>query len=110
METTMLTACSGYANDKRTFRYRPMTLEEAKSLPYGRLLHALAHNGVIRRVRANGAVKTWKRDASRIEVPLKYGMYEAFRDSSRNGKTMEYLIVLLDSAGQPTQSEEAATV
>lgn len=28
-----------------------------------------------RRVKVNGAVRTWKRDANRIEVPVKYGMY-----------------------------------
>ena len=27
-------------------------------------------------VRVTGQVKTWKRDAGRVEVPFKYGMYE----------------------------------
>jgi hypothetical protein len=105
----MQTAKSGYSGDNRVFRYRPMTIEEAKGITYGEH-HALAHNGVIRRVRSNGAVKTWKRDNTRIEVPLKYGMYEAFRDSSRNGETMEHLIVLLDCSGNPTRDESTATV
>jgi hypothetical protein len=32
--------------------------------------------GCARQVKVNGAVRTWKRDANRIEVPFKYGMYE----------------------------------
>lgn len=29
-----------------------------------------------RTAKINGKVRTWKRDASRVEVPLKYGLYE----------------------------------
>lgn len=29
-----------------------------------------------RQVKITGRVRTWKRDASRIEVPYKYGLYE----------------------------------
>lgn len=35
-------------------------------------------NGDARRVKVNGAVRRWKRDRTRIEVPCKYGMYECF--------------------------------
>lgn len=105
----MQTAKSGYSGDNRVFRYRPMTIEEAKGITYGEY-HALAHNGVIRRVRSNGAVKTWKRDTTRIEVPLKYGMYEAFRDTANADGTMGQLIVLLDGSGNPTRDESTATV
>lgn len=35
-----------------------------------------ANNGKARRCKVNGAVRTWKRDATRIEVPVKYGLYE----------------------------------
>lgn len=108
----MLTARSGYARDNRVFRYRKMTVSEAQSLQWGCDLHALAHNGVIRRVRLNGAVKTWKRDTSRVSVPLKYGMYEAFRDEPEyaGAETMRHLIVLLDGNGTPTSNENAAEV
>ena len=109
------TAMSGYARDVRTFRYRPMLASEARALDsaeyYSPAEHyALAWNGVIRRVRRNGAVKTWKRDTNRVEVPLKYGMYEAFRDSARWDGTMQHLIVLIDAAGNPTFDETAAEV
>lgn len=36
----------------------------------------LANGGDARRVKVNGAVRRWKRDPNRIEVPVKYGMYE----------------------------------
>lgn len=33
-------------------------------------------NGYARQVKVNGKVRTWKRDANRVEVPFKYGLYE----------------------------------
>ena len=51
-------------------------------------------------IKINGAVKTWKRDTSRVEVPLKYGLYEMFRDSARSDGTMHYLIVDCDKDGE----------
>ena len=33
-------------------------------------------HGNARTVKVNGAVRRWKRDRTRIEVPFKYGMYE----------------------------------
>lgn len=33
-------------------------------------------DGTSRRAKVNGKVKTWKRDPNRVEVPIKYGMYE----------------------------------
>ena len=35
-------------------------------------------------VKVNGAVRTWKRDANRIEVPCKYGLYEYFTLEARH--------------------------
>jgi hypothetical protein len=49
----------------------PLTLERAKRLQYRETL--IDEHG--KRWRVNGAVKTWKRDASRIRVPLKHGLY-----------------------------------
>lgn len=40
--------------------------------------------GNARRVKVNGKVRTWKRDATRIEVPCKYGMYEYFTLTARD--------------------------
>jgi hypothetical protein len=33
-------------------------------------------DGTARQAKVNGAVRRWKRDCNRIEVPIKYGMYE----------------------------------
>lgn len=56
--------------------YRPMTHEEAKALDYGDHPHVLLSDGRVGVVKVNGAVKTWKRDANRFEVPAKYGLRE----------------------------------
>lgn len=121
MTTTIQTAPSGYgirrtATCKGTsplpgecyttyFRYRMMTADEAKSL--GSHAHVISHQGEIRNVKVNGATKTWKRDLTRVEVPLKYGLYEHFTDTAIDG-TMQYLVVLLDEQGNPTTSEAKA--
>lgn len=68
----------GYDRSKNpaTSTYRAMTVEEAKQL--SGCSHALIRSadGKARRVKVNGQPKTWKRDAGRVEVPVKYGMYE----------------------------------
>lgn len=48
-----------------------LTLDEAKALQYREVL--VDNYGY--RWYVNGAVKTWKRDATRIRVPLKHGLY-----------------------------------
>lgn len=56
----------------------PLTLEQAKALKgYETLYHRINTNsdGSAQRWRLNGKVRTWKRDANRIEIPVKYGMY-----------------------------------
>ena len=55
-----------------------LTIEQAKSLKPGDMLyHRVNHNsdGTCQRWRVNGQVKTWKRDASRVQIPVKHGMY-----------------------------------
>ena len=49
-----------------------ITIEEAKALPYRASLID-SRDGA--RWFVSGSVKTWKRDASRIRVPLKHGLY-----------------------------------
>lgn len=49
-----------------------ITLEAAKELRPGDILVDEA-NG--KRWKVNGKVQTWKRDSSRIRVPLKWGLY-----------------------------------
>ena len=65
-----------YAGKRGQGEFRAMSLEEAKALHYGQHVWFLAVQGDAREAKVNGAPKTWKRDASRIEVPVKYGMYE----------------------------------
>lgn len=36
----------------------------------------LSTDGTARSVKINGKVRTWKRSPERIEVPIKYGLYE----------------------------------
>jgi hypothetical protein len=35
-----------------------------------------SNDGLARQLKINGSVRTWKRDAGRIEIPVKYGLYE----------------------------------
>ena len=59
-----------------TRAYRYMTPDEARDLQYGQHIYLLLRGGRVGQVKVNGEPKTWKRDASRLEVPVKYGMYE----------------------------------
>lgn len=55
-----------------------LTLEQCKALHAGQTLyHAENRNadGTPQRWVVNGNVRTWARDASRIHVPLKHGLY-----------------------------------
>lgn len=50
--------------------------------------------GHAREAKVNGKVRTWKRDATRIELPLKYGLREYFTFSKSdidNGQLLERL-------------------
>ena len=55
-----------------------ITLEQAKALRYGQILHHV-HNknadGTPQRWRVNGKVKTWKRSPERVQIPVKHGLY-----------------------------------
>lgn len=56
-----------------------MTIEEARKLRYGQIVYEHENKnkkGESKRWRVNGQVKIWKRDPSRIQVPMKHGLYE----------------------------------
>ncbi len=56
-----------------------VTLEQAKNLKYGQILHHVSQknaDGTPQRWRVNGKPKTWKRSPERVSVPLKHGMYD----------------------------------
>jgi hypothetical protein len=81
-----------YGGREGSAEFRHMTLEEAKMLGYGDSIWVLARDGSARRVKVNGAVKRWKREPDRIEVPFKYGLYEygtfQNRDFGENGDVL----------------------
>jgi len=52
-----------------------ITLEQAKSLEYGDLLHSESIIGTCKRWRITGKVKTWKRNPERVRVPIMFGLY-----------------------------------
>jgi len=55
-----------------------LTLEQAKALKHGDVLHHTVHknaDGTPQRWRVRGKPKTWKRSPVRVEVPVKCGLY-----------------------------------
>ena len=91
----VFTLPNGYDKRKNpeTATYRRMTAEEAKLLRSGQQVPFLANDGTMRHAKVNGAVKTWKRDSARVEVPIKYGLYECVRLQSLADGTMDRLLV-----------------
>lgn len=55
---------------------RPMTREEILALSHSRHVPVILNNGRLGECKINGAVRTWKTQPDRVEVPVKYGMYE----------------------------------
>lgn len=57
-----------------------ITLEQAKNLRYGQTVYhateTYENSNERLKFTVNGKPKTWKRDATRIKVPIKYGLYE----------------------------------
>lgn len=58
------------------YRFRFMCPDEVKNLKSGERPYVLLNSGKVGQVKINGTVKRWKRDSDRVEVPIKYGMYE----------------------------------
>ncbi len=56
-----------------------ITLEDAKNLSCGDTLHHKTFvnaDGTPMRFKVTGVPKTWKRNTSRVRVPLKHGLYD----------------------------------
>ena len=75
----------------------PITLEQAKQLNYGDMLHLDNYknaDGTPARLRVNGKVKTWKRDPKRIKVPVKHGLYNygEVTNGSYEGNSISFTI------------------
>lgn len=64
-----------YNKVKDIGEFRVMTFDEAAALNGGEIWF-VSTDGSARRCRVNGKVKRWKRDQSRIEIPMKYGLYD----------------------------------
>lgn len=95
-------AADGYDRSKnpRMLKFRPMTVDEARALKRGSRPKFLARDGTLRDIKVNGAPKTWKRDLSRVEVPVKYGMYEYGTFRAQGGRMVSdsqniFLVVVL---------------
>lgn len=88
--STTFTLVDGYDRRKAppAATYRYMTPEEARQLRPGSHATMRANDGTARTVKINGAPRTWKRDPSRLEVPVKYGMYECATFEARPNGTV----------------------
>lgn len=77
-ESSVMVKQSGYRvnGGHVSIRVRTMTLDEVKALRPGQRVMFLDNNGRVRGLTINGRPRTWKRDPSRVEVPVKYGLYE----------------------------------
>lgn len=64
----------------RTHKHRYRNPRDIKEMiEYcGKMSHIdfIANDGTARKCKINGAIRTWKRDPNRVEVPIKYGLYE----------------------------------
>lgn len=79
--TQTLTLRDGYSRAKNpeTRTFRPMTPDEAREIGYGTgEIYFTGDFRTYRRCRPNGKPKTWKTRPD-VELPIKYGMYEAAR-------------------------------
>ena len=105
METIEL--ADGYSRNKKPaiLRFRRMTVREAMALRYGQTIPFKANAGTARNVKINGNPQTWKskKNAGRVRVPVKYGMYEYSEclndgpdDGNPDSTFVERLLVPLD--------------
>ncbi len=83
----------GYDKNGSWLGVRTMTVEEAKLLQSGSHALVVANDGTARRVKVNGKPRTWKRNPGRVEVPIKYGLYEHGVATDDGNGGMTYLVV-----------------
>ena len=73
---------------------RTLTRDEVLALQSGAHAVVVLNNGRLGTVKINGEVRRWKRDPDRVEVPVKYGMYEYATLSLK--EAMERLVVFTE--------------
>lgn len=66
----------GNVNDQRTYQRCPDVTTAINICTIQSHIIIETMNGDARQVKINGRVRTWKRDKNRIEIPIKYGLYE----------------------------------
>jgi hypothetical protein len=84
-----------YAGKQGTGEFRAMTVSEATMLTSGAHVWFLTIQGDARTAKVNGKPKTWKTLPGRVEVPIKYGLYEYCRFDERdiaNGRLLVEMI------------------
>ncbi|MEM4360103.1 MAG: hypothetical protein QXT45_06205 [Candidatus Bilamarchaeaceae archaeon] len=74
----------GTGRRKTLVSLMPLTVEMAKSLEYGDTVYLRVYSGDIIRTRVYSKIKTWKRDPSRVEFSVKYGLYDVIRVNERH--------------------------
>ena len=78
----MITLVDGYdrgtkaAKRKLTFRNPANVAEMIEHCSKHSHIWFRSNDDTARQCKVNGAVRTWKRDQNRVEVPVKYGMCE----------------------------------
>lgn len=76
MSDTFTLPCYKGREGSATFRQR--TLEEVLAITESHIwIRSNAGDAI--RVKVNGAIKRWKREPERFEMPVKYGLYECAR-------------------------------
>jgi hypothetical protein len=68
----------GDQNDLRTYQRCPSIDDAERICTLQSHVIIETRNGEARQVKINGKVRRWKRDRNRIEIPMKYGLYEYF--------------------------------
>jgi len=63
-----------YTRKKIQVRY--MTNEEAKQLKRGDVIKVVSVFDTVINVKVNGNIKRWKRTPLKLQIPIKYGLYE----------------------------------
>lgn len=77
-ETLLLAHQSDRRKKPRLREYRNLTEAEVRGLGRGEHVQIILTTGRVGMARVNGAVRTWKRDPNRVEIPMKYGFRDCF--------------------------------
>jgi hypothetical protein len=87
---------------------RQITLDALKGMTRSDALYmpsTFSRSG-FERWRVNGAVQTWKRDAGRVRVPVKFGLYNYSSITETEIDRLQRIGAFIDSASyQPTSAD-----